>query len=290
MPVKPDPQWIGPFLAALAATGIASQAAAAAGTGVRNAFKRKKENPAFAAAWATACDLYRTEQARRALCASAELVANGGRAPRLVQAGQTRWNQRGEEAFLTELAVTANVKRAAAAAGFSASALYARRRTNPGFAAAWDSAAAAGRARLELYLVEAADRTFDPASAADEAEIPKMTIAEAIKVLQLAQGKSGRPAAAIPASERGWIGDPAWGTPEGEAEMDEIREGIIGKLERISRQEDEKKLAAGWTRDGENWVPPGYAPVVDMKALPAVEDEGEEERAKEPEGPRVRRL
>ena len=32
---KPDPSWIAPFLAALAETGIASQAATAAGTGGR---------------------------------------------------------------------------------------------------------------------------------------------------------------------------------------------------------------------------------------------------------------
>ena len=78
----------------------------------------------------------------------------------------------------TELAVTANVKRASAVVGFTPSGLYARRRKDPHFAQAWDAAVADGRARIEAFLVEAADRTFDPASIADDADIPKMTIAE----------------------------------------------------------------------------------------------------------------
>jgi hypothetical protein len=69
--------------------------------------------------------------------------------------------------------------------------------------------------------------------------------------------------------------------------VEQVRKGIIGKLERLSRREAAEKLAAGWTRDGEDWVPPGYSKVLDLKARPAAEDEPEEKRAA---GPRVRRL
>lgn len=276
------PTWEKAFLQALAATGIAGQAAAAAGIGVRTASKRRETNPTFAAAWESAADLYRSEAARRAMSAAGELVRHGG--GKLVRAGQTRWSKRGEEAFLTELAVTGNVKRAAAAAGFTPSCLYARRRKDRRFAEAWDAAVADARARIEAFLVEAADRTFDPASVADALDIPKMTIAEAIKVLQLAQGKCGRPSGGAAAgAERGWIGDPAWGTPEDEAEMAQVREGILGKLERLRERDEREKLEAGWTKHGDHWVPPGFAPVVDVKALP----EPAEDEAR---GPSIRRL
>ena len=68
--------------------------------------------------------------------------------------------------------------------------------------------------------------------------------------------------------------------------MNEVREGILGKLERIRERDAREKLAAGWTRDGDDWVPPGYARVVDVKALPVAE----EEPGQDVQGPRVRRL
>lgn len=285
---------------ALGETGIAAAAARTAGIGVRAAYKRRKANPTFAAAWDAAADLHRSEQAKQAMRAAGELAVSRRGGGQVALAGQTRWSRRGEEAFLTELAVTANVKRASAAAGFTPSGLYARRRKDPHFAQAWDAAVADGRARIEAFLVEAADRTFDPGGIADDAELPKMTIAEAIKVLQLAQGRSGRPArgSAEPCG-RGWIGDPEWGTPEDEARMAEVREGIIGKLERLREREEREKLEAGWTKNGGHWVPPGYErrhaddqgegpsppPGLVMKALPPPEDSQEDVQ-----GPRVRRL
>ena len=45
------PVWESLFLHALEQCGVASEAARQAGTGVRNAFKRRKVNPAFAAVW-----------------------------------------------------------------------------------------------------------------------------------------------------------------------------------------------------------------------------------------------
>ncbi len=279
--------WEAAFLKALAATGIAKAAAAAAGIGVRAAYRRKQGHPTFAAAWAVAAELHRSEAARRAIGAAGQLVIDRRDGGKAVRAGQSRWSKRGEEVFLTELSVTANVLRAAAAAGFTASGLYARRRKDPAFAEAWDAAVSAGRARLELFLIEAADRTFEPHSVNDEAAIPKMTIAEVIKTLQLAQGKSGRPAARSETTGHGWIGDPDWGTPEEEEQRTtELREGILEKLERIRQREEGEKLAKGWTRHGEDWVPPGFAPVVDCKALPAVEEAVEAE----PSGPSVRSL
>jgi hypothetical protein len=276
--------WEEAFLKALAATGIAKAAAGAAGIGVRAAYRRKQDHPTFAAAWATAAELHRSEAARRAISSAQQLVVDRHDGGKAVRAGQSRWSKRGEEAFLTELSVTANVLRAAAAAGFTASGLYGRRRKDPAFAEAWDAAVAAGRARLELFLIEAADRTFDPECIGDDADIPRITIAEVIKTLQLAQGKCGRPAAK--AAEDQWSEERNWRTPEDAAEVTRLREGILEKLERIRQREDREKLAKGWARHGEDWVPPGFGPIVDCKALPAVEVAVEEE----PLGPSVRTL
>jgi len=296
---RKEPEWMAPFLAELRATGNVRWSAQQAGVDFSTAYSRRSRDAGFAEAWAAV--LRARELAHAEGAVQADLPGRHGRpapsqeliervsarhGPQLVRAGAGRWSKRAGERFLTALAVTANINRAAAAAGFSDTTLYNRRLKDRHFAAAWEAAVAAGRARVDAYLVEAADRTFDPDSASFDSDLPKMTIAEAIKVMQLAKasGKAGGEPAAL---GRGWIGDPAWGTPENEAEVEQVRKGIIGKLERLSRREAAEKLAAGWTRDGEDWVPPGYSKVLDLKATPAAEDEPDEERAA---GPRVRRL
>lgn len=67
-----------------------------------------------------------------------------------------RWSQEAEARFLGELAATANVRAAAAAAGFSTTAIYRRRGQWPGFRAAWDAALDQGYARIEALLIAGA--------------------------------------------------------------------------------------------------------------------------------------
>jgi hypothetical protein len=271
-----QPWWEAGFLKALAETGVISEAARAVGIGVRAASKRRRGNPTFAAAWEAAIELHRSEQGRAALSAARELASDGHGGGKLVRAGQSRWSKRGEEAFLTELAVSANVRRAADAAGFSPACLYIQRRKNPHFAEAWDAAVAAGRARLEAFLVEAADRSFDPESLTYDADLPKMSVAEAIKVLQLGERKKGASPKGEP-SGRGWIGPESWDDPDDEEAVAQARENIISRIERMRERDEEEKLAGGWTRDGENWVPPGYAPLVNVRALPELDREEQDQ-------------
>ena len=89
--------------------------------------------------------------------------------------------------------------------------------------------------------------------------------------MQLAR-KSG-PAAAKPASQRGWIGQESWDDPDDEEAVDLARDDIFNRLERMRENDEEKKLAAGWARDGEDWVPPGYVGVMDLEALPVADGE-----------------
>ena len=308
--MRDSPAWEQPFLEALAATGNARLSAARAGVDHTTAYQRRLKCPQFAEAWAQTME-GRAGAAVRAESASdaavpgprfGELVervsANHG--PQIVRTGIGRWSKRAEQTFLTELAACANLRLACAAAGFSTQAMYKRRAKDRRFAEAWDAAIAMGRTRIEAYLVEAADRTFDPHGVADGVDLPKMTIAEAIKVVQLgqAQARSGRGGRGEP-SGRGWIGPESWDDPDDEEAVAQARENIINRLQRIRERDEEEKLAAGWTRvpmpgaDGNDpheewaWVPPGYAQAADARALPGPEgaDSGDE-----PSGPRVRGL
>jgi hypothetical protein len=296
---KPEPGWVAPFLAALAETGNVTWSARQANVDFTTVYGRRNRHPGFAAAWARAL-AERAEAHRGQIVPPAMPGRRGNPAPpedliervcsrngpQLVRMGAGRWSKRAEQEFLTALATCANARRAAAAVGFSPTALYRRRLKDRHFADAWEAAVAAGRSRVDAYLVEAADRTFDPDSLEFDSDLPKMTIAEAIKVMQLAQRKNGGPAAGKPASQRGWIGPESWDDADDEDAVDLARDAIFNRLERMRENDEEKKLAAGWTRDGEDWVPPGYVKLVDLEALPPAEDEPEEE----PAAPRVRRL
>lgn len=249
---------LSPTTKALERCGVASEAAELAGTGVRNAFKRRKANPTFAAAWDAAVALHRAALGRQAMSAvAAEGLAfnDGPDGGKLVAAGQSRWSKRAEEAFLTELTVSGNVRRAAAAAGFSTAAVYKRRLKDRHFVAAWDAAVETGKVRVQAYLIEAATRTFDPDALpiGDEREMDRVSISEAINIAKL----KGAPA-----------------SREQEEEYDEdhlkgVRERILYKLQRL-RERDERELGeAGWTEwplpprpggeeGGTVWLPPEY--------------------------------
>lgn len=93
-----------------------------------------------------------------------------------------------EQAFLTALSATANVRLSAAAAGASARAFYRRRQKNPAFAREFRLALRMGYQRLEAAALEAAL----PESHADDAwrhheppPIPRMTADQALQLLFL---------------------------------------------------------------------------------------------------------
>ena len=299
MASRSPPQWLDLFLAALRETGNVRWSAQQAGVDPTSVYNRRNRDPDFAEAWARA--LEERERGYREWAAVPELAGRRGKpvpsqelierlssrhGPQLVRTGAGRWCKGAEDRFLAAMAATANVKRAAASAGFSDTALYRRRLKNRQFAEAWDAALAIGRTRLEAYLIECADRTFDPDSLPVDGEaLPKMTVAEAIATLRLLGKSGGRACGGESGSGwgRGWIGDPSWDDPDEQAEVDQAREAIIGRIGRLREQMDEEKLAAGWTKVGEDWVPPGWAPVVEARALPAGEEGAER-------GPSVRAL
>ncbi len=105
--------------------------------------------------------------------------------PKLIETKGHRWSGTAETLFLETLAATCNVRRAAAAAGFSTVIAYRRRLQHVGFAERWAAALDTGYARLELAVVEAANDTLSGGDFDPDRPIPRMTIKEALSVLQL---------------------------------------------------------------------------------------------------------
>ena len=87
---------------------------------------------------------------------SDELTLVGGKNGQLRKATAKDWSKVKVADFLSVLAETCNVTRAAAEAGASVSAAYRRRKADAGFRSAWLEAIGAAYQRLELVLLERA--------------------------------------------------------------------------------------------------------------------------------------
>lgn len=104
--------------------------------------------------------------------------------------GPCRLGSEAEQAFLAALSATANVRLSAAAAGFSHSAFYYRRKQSPAFAREMRLALQMGYERLEMALIE----SFAPDSYRhdiwrhnDPPAIPPMSPAQALQLMYLHQ-------------------------------------------------------------------------------------------------------
>ncbi|WP_324806771.1 hypothetical protein SH584_09955 [Sphingomonas sp. LY29] len=236
---------------ALSEVGTVRLAAERAGVDFSTAYARRRRHPDFAAAWdaalagrkgdAVGTDVLEAPRSARGGESDALVVRPDGK---MVRAGAGRWSVARERRFLTELASSANVRRAAMAAGVSTAALYARRLKHGGFRAAWDLAIDAGKARLHAYLIEAADRTFDPASLPIPSDGPRVSVSEAVRILRL---KGVEPAAQREASA-------AVSAEEHEAAI----ERIIEKLGRLRERTERERREAGWSEQDGEWIPPGW--------------------------------
>lgn len=175
-----------------------------------------------------------------------ELMASTSLGGKMVRAGPGRWTAAAEKRFFNELVATNNVSRAAEAAGVSSNAVYQRRLKRPDFRAKWAAVADTGRAAIDMHLVETAKNTFDP-KALDVGDVqPKVTVAEAIRIVQL-HGSKGQAREAE--------------TPEPpEEEIEAVRKRVFAKLQRLRKREMPRLLAEGWSHDEklDHMVPPGW--------------------------------
>jgi hypothetical protein len=256
--MKREPRWVAVFLKQLERSGNVRMAAEGAGVDYTTAYQRRKRHGDFAEAWEGALTGHKCASDKEQTLTlpqppaapSLSLDGRGDVAVRpdgkVIKGSDARWGKRAEEAFLTELTVSASVRRAAAAAGFSAAAVYKRRLKDRRFALAWEAALETGRARLQAHLVEAANRTFDPDElpVGDEHEAPKVSVSEAINIAKLGSAGSGK--AGKGASWPGTSDDePFDERPITREEWEEAGKNIVHRLQRLREQMEKQERETG---------------------------------------------
>ena len=109
-----------------------------------------------------------------------------------------------------------------------------------------------GRAAIEMKLVEAANKSFEP----DELDVgdvqPKVSVAEGIGIVQVHGSKQQREELPDAIAEQA--------ASMSNEEVDEIRHRIFMKLQRMRKRDRPELLAQGWSYDEEydRDVPPGW--------------------------------
>ncbi|MEO7602354.1 MAG: hypothetical protein ABIS39_03695 [Sphingomicrobium sp.] len=173
--------------------------------------------------------------------------------PQVKRVNSARWTDARERRFFDELVASANVRRAAAAAGVSVQAVYARRARQAAFRLRWAKAIENGRAAIETHLIAQAQRSMDPETMDLPAPEPRVSVSEAIKIAQMNQGGGsggGRGRGAM----SGYEEDAAEASDE---QMEELRARLQGKLERLRQRHIDEE---GWSEDKAFGVavPPGW--------------------------------
>lgn len=227
---KAEAVWRGEFLAALAEGHSVRGAARRAGVDHSSAYYARKADAGFAERWAAAVAEGRGRLARgeRPALARDEIVRHSkhGR-PCVMRVGPGRWSAAKEETFLAALEEGANVKRAADAIGMSTEPLYARRRREPAFFAAWAEAVRGGYLDVEMLLIEHAKAVLSGAQLPSEGRrlIGEMSVADAINILKLhrSTAKGGAP------QRYTWRAR--------EPDMEEVTAEILRKVAAIERAE-----------------------------------------------------
>lgn len=183
------------FLKQLRLSGNVREAARVLGVHRSCFTKRRAKHPVFAVEWIAALAVA-DANAHAGVAVNAPARTGTPRAVvvkgrlQLRRATRGRLTQAARQAFLTALSVSANIRLAAAAAGFSHSAFYRLRERDPGFAREMRRALAEGYENLELALLA----RIDPCSFADDGwshneqpEMPPLTADQMIQLLHLHQ-------------------------------------------------------------------------------------------------------
>lgn len=135
-------------------------------------------------------ELRRSPRALRTAGGEPVIVRRNDGKLQMRRAQPNKLTQACEQAFLSALSATANVKLAAAAAGAAEGAFYRRKRRNAGFAREWRLALQEGYDRLELALLAAAQpEAFadDDWRRNDRPDLPPLTPNQALQLMYLHQ-------------------------------------------------------------------------------------------------------
>lgn len=150
-----------------------------------------------------------------------ERVLVGGQ---MRNASKRNWSRAKVENFLSVLAETCNVRMAAAETGVSVSAAYKRRKADAGFRGAWMEAIATAYQRLEMVLLERAFVGTEKLVRRKDGSEERMV--EYPNQLALTLLRMHRDTVAEATTE---IADD---------DVEEVRERILAKLERLRRREE----------------------------------------------------
>jgi hypothetical protein len=255
---KKNPQWRKVFLRAVARTGNARASAVEAGIDVATAYNHRIKDPAFWRQWASALATFRARPAGRGgkPGKAGEMVLRRTKhGDKLVRAAPGRWCARVEESFFDGLELTGCVRTAAAAAGISTKALYARRKVYPEFAERWDEVAARAALQLPALLHTAAVVSLGPEPSTGSGRgprrgrgrLPRVSVDQAIRISRIKGPGAGD-------GRRGGIGPDRRAASREELEQELTK--LLGMLKRRNRK---TRLAQGWTEAGEDvWIPPGW--------------------------------
>jgi molybdopterin-guanine dinucleotide biosynthesis protein len=159
-----------------------------------------------------------------------ELVLVGGKRAQKRKASSRDWSKAKEHEFLSVLADTCNVTRAAAEAKVSVSAAYRRRKTDAAFRSAWLDAIAAAYQRLELVLLErvfvGTEKIVRRKDGSEERmiEYPNQL---ALTLLKMHRDTAVEAVADAPPDD-----------------VEEIRDRLLEKLERLRKREAESDASA----------------------------------------------
>lgn len=188
---------------ALRRTGNVRLSARAAGLKYGTVQYRRATHPAFAQAWNAALVFAQARLDQQGRCGPSTSEGGhrtAGGEPVVVRRNDGKLQMRAaqpgkltkacEQAFLSALSATANVRLSAAAAGAAEAAFYRRKRNNPAFAREWRLALEQGYEALEMAL----HASIAPASHEDDAwrsneppTTPPMTVNQALQLMYLHQ-------------------------------------------------------------------------------------------------------
>ena len=143
-----------------------------------------------------------------------------------VRSNGWQWTDEAEEIFLAVLACTANVSLAAAEAGFSTPTVYRLKARRADFAEKWRMALIHGFDRLETEMLRSAIDSVSGAAFDDERPIPKMTIDQAMGLLNAHRKEV-----------RGVGGSP--GRHPARRQLIDVQASILRKIEAIERSGEE---------------------------------------------------
>jgi hypothetical protein len=260
-------KWRRRFLSAMARTANAGLSAQMAGVDRGTPFALRKRDPVFAAAWIRARDWGRARAkaegrpvfpcGRPGAAGPAEHLdprplktrrcRDGG--TETVRCGEGRQSPESDHVFFANLAGGQGVRRSAAAAGFSTTALYNRRMIDPDFEGRWEAAKAQCLARNDMLLIDSVPRTLDPETTEAADDLARPTIAEAIRIARLYRAPPGK---AEPKSKGREEARPM-------RSCDEIFDELSERLKEIEDEKSAARLAVGWSLDeAGNWIPPGW--------------------------------